>query len=97
MPAKRTPTEVSKRSWLRRETQPMASDVADGRDGPADVERPAQHVGDDEARERRMADRIADERQALEDHERAHHGAHDADHEGRQQGALHEGVARADR
>ena len=51
----------------------------DGRDRPADVQRDADEIGDDQAGERGVADGVADEREALEDDERAHHRADDAD------------------
>ena len=61
-------------------------------DRPADVQRDAEDEGDDQARERRMADGVADEREAAQDDERAHHRADDPDEDGGHQAALHEAV-----
>ena len=49
-------------------------------------------IGDDQARERGVAHGVADEREALEDDERAHHRADDADEQRRDEAALHEAV-----
>ena len=70
----------------------MASAVADRRDGPADVQRRPEHERDDEPRERRVADGVADEGEALEDDERAHHRADDADQHRRDEAPLHEAI-----
>ena len=51
-----------------------------------------EHVGDDEAREGSVADRIADEGEPAQDDEGAHHRADDADQDGRHEPALHEAV-----
>ena len=64
----------------------------DGRDRPAEVQGRADDVGDDQSRERGVADGVADEREALEDHEGAHDRAHDPDEQRRDQAALHEAV-----
>ena len=64
----------------------MASAVADRGDRPADVQRRPDDVRDDEPRERGVADGVADEGEALEDDERAHDRADDADQEGRRRG-----------
>ena len=61
-------------------------------DRPADVQRDAEDEGDDQPRERGMADGVADERQPAQDHERAHHRADDPHQDGGDQAALHEAV-----
>ena len=92
VPAKSTPTAVSKRRLPRRDTTPIASAVDDRGDRPADVQRDPGEIGDDEPRERGVADRIADEREALEHDEGAHHRADDADDQRRYEAPLHEAV-----
>ena len=78
--------------------RPAPGDDGDGqgrpdrRDRPTDVQRDAQHVRDDQARERGVADGVADEGQTAQDDERAHHRADDPDQDGRHQSALHEAV-----
>ena len=93
IPANTTPMAVSSRRLPRRLIQPIASAVADGRDRRAEVERPLEQVGDDDARERRVAQRVAHEREPAQHHVRADDRADDPDHGRRQQGAYEELVA----
>ena len=62
-------------------------------DRAADVQRHPEQERDHEPGKRGVADGVADEREALEDDERAHDRADDADEDRGDEAALHEPVA----